>query len=210
MKSFIKDLSRPVLVYKNPATYECPNCYYDRLTDTSTNTCKWTLNEAIQKQIIYEAAGGTGVRFKYFARGRCPVCKGTGKLSIQRKVWVNCKITWDPTQGSQNNLTFMPAGFEGATVVELKTDPKNIEVFSNSTKIVVDEIECLLSKPPSNRGIGNEVVLVVTAFSTDKLIKDKVDIIKSYSTAIPKDLEVLSLENNLELLTLADDNPLVV
>jgi hypothetical protein len=43
INSFINDLSRPVEVLKKPTKHECPNCYYDKLTNTSTNQCKYSL-----------------------------------------------------------------------------------------------------------------------------------------------------------------------
>ena len=46
----IGGLGRPVLVYKQPIKSQCPNCFYDKLTNKSTGVCKWTLTEALQKQ----------------------------------------------------------------------------------------------------------------------------------------------------------------
>jgi hypothetical protein len=178
----IDGLGRNVEVYKQPKLKECPNCYYDKLTDSSTNKCKWTVLEAEQKQADYEAAGGEGLRYKYFVAGRCPVCKGAGKLAEDRTVWIKCLVNWDPQDvGSSNNLTLTPAGSEGSTIVKLKTDPKYFKEFKNSSKIVVDGVNCKLSKAPIVRGLGNQAVLVVIAFTTDKPSIDTEEIIKDYS-----------------------------
>lgn len=204
MRSFMRDLGRPVLVYKNPAKYECPNCYFDKLTGKSTGTCKWTLTGARHQQTVYEASGGVGTRYKYFVRGRCPVCKGQGYLEIQRKVWVDCKVTWDPSvQGYDNKMTYAPYGREGSTLIELKCDPKYIHIFSNSTKIIVDNVECSLSKPPISRGLGNETLLIVTVFTNKKLSKDRREIIKNYDPASPA-IDVLAIEDGEDLYGLDD------
>ena len=182
IRNVIKGLSRKVQVYLQPAKAECPNCFYDKLTASSTGKCKWTPLEAMEKQNAYVAAGGAGTRYKYFLRGRCPVCLGRGYLETQRKVWADCLVTWDPSaQGFGNSLTYTPAGTEGSTVVQLKTDPKYFDNFKNCTKIIVDGIECKLSRPPLLRGLGNQALLIVTAFTTDKPKIDSDEIIKDYT-----------------------------
>ncbi len=178
MRSVINDLGRPVEVYKQPVKYECFNCYFDKLTDSSTNTCKWTLAEALAKQVEYESSGGVGIRYRYFSVGRCPICKGQGYLESVRKVWINCKITWAP--GSDNDIVYTAAGTEGSTIVELKTDPKYYNIFKNCKLLYVDGIECKISKAPILRGLGNQTVMVVTAFTTDKPKIDSGEIIKEY------------------------------
>jgi hypothetical protein len=177
----IDGLGRDVLVYKQPIKSECPNCYYDKLTDKSTNECKWTLRESIQKQHDYEASGGTGLRYKYFARGRCPVCKGKGYLEVQRRAWAKCKVTWDPSvRGYENATVYTAAGTEGSTIVELKTHPKYYNLFKDSTKIIIDGVECKLSRAPILRGLGNQALMIVTAFTTEKPKIGSGEIIKNY------------------------------
>jgi len=174
-------LGRQVLVYRQPIKSECPNCYYDKLTEKSTNTCMWTLAETIQKQQEYEAAGGVGLRYKYFVKGRCPVCKGNGYLTTVRKVWVKCKITWDPSsRGYGNTTSYTAAGTEGATTVQLKVHPKYFNLFKNCERLIVDDAECRISRTPITRGLGNEALMIVTAFTTDKPTIDKDEIIKNY------------------------------
>jgi len=180
IRNVIKGLSRAVEVYKQPRKLECPNCYFDKFTESSTGKCKWTPVEAIEQQIMYEAEGGEDVRYKYFKFGRCPVCRGQGYLTVKRKVWADCIVTWDP-QAGRNSVTYTPAGTEGSTIVQLKTDPKNYDLFKNSSRIVVDGVECKLSKPPILRGLGTQAVLIITAFTTEKPSIDSGEIIKDYS-----------------------------
>lgn len=180
IRSIIKGLSRKVEVYKQPRKLECPNCYFDKFTESSTGKCKWTVFEAMTKQGEYEDGDGDGLRYKYFKFGRCPVCRGQGYLTTQRKIWADCIVTWDP-QAGRNSVTYTPAGTEGSTIVQLKTDTKNYDLFKNSSRIVVDGVECKLSKPPILRGLGTQAVLIITAFTTEKPSIDSGEIIKDYS-----------------------------
>ncbi len=199
MRDVIKGLSRTVLVYRQPIKSECPNCYYDKMTSRSSGRCVFnedtvtgtggkppTTYQMIQaadaRQALYDPNGNMATRYKYFSCGRCPVCNGKGYLETQRRRWIACLVTWDPNLGaSTNNMTFTPAGTEGSTIVQLKTDPKNLDLFKNSSRIVVDGVECKLSRPPIIRGLGNQTTMVVTAFTTEKPKIDTDEIIKDYT-----------------------------
>lgn len=178
IRSVISDLSRPVEVFKKPATFECFNCFYDKLTKSSTNTCRWTLAEALQKQSDYVSGGGIGTRYKYFSHGRCPICKGKGFLETIRKVWVNCKVNWDPE--SEGTLINDTVGVSGNLVVELKADPKYLTLFRDCVSLRVDNIECKLAKPPMIRGMGESSLLVLLAFAIDNIAPPIDDSIKEY------------------------------
>lgn len=182
IQNVIDGLSRKILVYKQPVKAECSNCYYDKFTDSSTGKCKHTPVEAQTKQAEWEAAGNTTIRYKYFLKGRCPVCKGAGYIEIARKTWVDALITWDPTNANfSNQLTYTPAGTEGSTLVQLKTSPKYFDLFKNCARLVVDGVECKLAKPPILRGLGSQAVLIIVAFTTEKPKIDSNEIIKEYS-----------------------------
>lgn len=182
VRNIVKGLGRKILVYKQPKKTECPNCYYDKFTDSSTGKCKWTPLEAAQKQQEVVDAGSSDLRYKYFKFGRCPVCRGDGYLSTQRKTWIDALIIWDPgARGSQNTLTYTAAGTEGSTIVQLKCDPKYYDLFKNSKRLEVDGVECKISKPPILRGLGTQAVLIVTAFTTEKPSIDSGEIIKDYT-----------------------------
>ena len=196
IKDVIKGLSRRVLVYKQPIKSECPNCFYDKMTGRSSGKCRWTAVEAAAKQAEYEALNPvvgnptqqdpscsttTIYRYKYFVKGRCPVCFGRGYLETRRKKWIQSLVTWDPSQrGTGNQLVYTPAGAEGSTIVQLKTDPKYYDLFRNCESLVIDDIDCKLSRPPVLRGLGSEAVLIITAFTTEKLVVDSSEVIKDY------------------------------
>ncbi len=199
MRDVIKGLGRTVVVYRQPIKNACPNCYYDKMTSRSSGKCVFNddtvagtggnppttyqkIQAANDAQVDYESGGGTALRYKYFSCGRCPVCHGQGYIEIQRRKSIACLVTWDPNLGSStNNLTFTPAGTEGSTIVQLKTHPKNLDLFKNSSKIVIDGVECKLSRPPILRGLGTQTTMVVTAFTTEKPSIDTDEIVKDYS-----------------------------
>jgi hypothetical protein len=180
IRDVVKCLGRDVQIFLHPIKSACNNCGYDKLTDSSTNKCSWTAQEALQKQQDWVAAGNATIRYKYFLKGRCPVCMGKGYLETQRKVWSDCLITWNPSMAN-NALTYTPAGVEGSTLCQLKTHPKYYDNFKNSTRIIVDGIECKLSTPPILVGLGNQALLIVTVFTTEKPKIDSDEIIKDYS-----------------------------
>ncbi len=182
IRDVIKGLSRKVLVYKQPIKNECPNCYYDKMTASSTGKCKWTAVTAPQQQAAWIAAGNAGLRYKYFLRGRCPVCLGKGYIETLRKTWADCLVTWDPDQrGVGNQMVYTPAGTEGSTIVQLKAHPKYFDLFKNCDYIVVDNVPCKISRPPLLRGLGNQSLLIVIAFTTEKPKVDTEELIKDYT-----------------------------
>jgi len=67
-----------------------------------------------------------------------------------------------------NALTFTEAGFEGATRVEIKTDPCHLDLIKQSEYVVIDGIRCKLSNPPIIRGIGEKDILLAYFFTVDK------------------------------------------
>lgn len=172
IRGFVKGLGRKVLVYKNPIKNECPNCYFDKLTGRSTGKCRWTIEEVELKN--------DSTKYKWFIKGRCPICSGKGYLEVRRKVWISGLVTWEPNMRFDNAITYTPAGVEGATLVRIKTDPKYYDLFKNCVGIVIDNMECKLSKPPILRGLGNDSVLVIIAFTTEKLETNSDEIIKGY------------------------------
>lgn len=172
VQSLINGLSRKVVVYLFSKKLECPNCYFDKYTNRSTGKCKWTIVEANDK--------GDPLKYKYFLRGRCPICAGKGYLETQRKKYIPCLVTWDPQNRYGNTMSYTPAGSEGSTLVRLKTDPKYFDTFKNCNRLVIDDIECKIARPPLLRGLGNQSVLIIMAFTTEKPKVDTDEIIKAY------------------------------
>lgn len=189
IQDVLRGLSRKVLIYRQPIRNMCPNCYFDKLTNRSTGKCKWTVEEAEQKQAeittldpdICETRFVSNIRYKWFRYGRCPVCHGQGYLETKRRTWADCVVIWNPSsRGGGNEMTYTPAGTEGSTIVELKTDPKHYDNFKNCDYLVIDGIDCKMSRPPILRGLGVQAVLIIVAFTTEKPSIDSGEIIKDY------------------------------
>lgn len=181
IRDVLKGLSRKVQVYKQPIKSECTNCYFDKMTGRSTGKCRHSLEESEQLQAAWVAEHPGEVRFKYFRLGRCPICRGVGYLEIRRRAWADCVVIWNPSSRYDNNTVYTPAGTEGSSVVQLKTDPKYYDLFKNCERIIVDGVECKLSRPPILRGLGNQSVLIIESFTTDKPKIDSGEIIKEYT-----------------------------
>lgn len=171
-------MGRDVVVYKQAVRNQCVNCYYDSLTNTSTGKCKWTAVEAMENQAAWVSAGNTTTKYKYFVKGRCPICSGLGYIEILRKTTVKCIINWAP---SDNDLLQTVAGITGATPVLLKTSPVYMDLFKNCDHVNIDGIDCILSTPPMLRGLGNESMLFVLAFTSKSVLEPKsTELIKEY------------------------------
>lgn len=177
IRDVLKGLSRKVLIYMQPIKRECPNCFFDKMTGRSTGKCSISLEDYNNPTLPYK----DDPLYKWFRVGRCPICKGIGYLEIKRKAWADCVVIWDPGNRYSNEITYTAAGTEGATLVQLKTEPKNYDLFKNCESIVVDGIPCKLSKPPVLRGLGTQAVLIISAFTTDKPKIDSGEIIKEYT-----------------------------
>jgi len=149
--NLVSGIGRQVVVYLPDTEHECPNCYYDKVNRASSGVCKVSPGDP-----------------NYFVVGRCPVSKGKGVLTTVRRRCIQAIVIWNPTGDSLNNLTFVEAGYEGATRVELKTDPCNLELIKNCKYIVIDGIMCKLSNPPLIRGVGDKHLLAVQFFTVDK------------------------------------------
>lgn len=181
MSKMVDDIGRNVSVYTTSRKKECTNCYYDNVNDKSSGKCKWTPVEASQKQADWEAEGNISLRYRYFVKGRCPVCEGLGYLVTLRRKTVKCIVNWGGAGMRDTNYMIQtPAGKEGATEVLLKSDPKYYDLFKNCSKIKVDNISCELSNPPLIRGPGNDVILVIIAYTSEVMKKGKSNIVKGY------------------------------
>ena len=177
MRELVKNLGRSVDVYKSSIKKECTNCFYDKTTDASTGKCRWTAVEASAKQA---ASGNTKLMYKFFRVGRCPVCLGKGFTEIHRREVVTCLVNWNPSEDNTNDLVYSSAGSTGSTFVRLKTDPKYLNLFKDSVKIVIDGIDCILTGPPVIRGLGNQTTLIVLAYTSNKSSNKNDEIVKEY------------------------------
>lgn len=147
----IEGLSRSIVVYLADKHSQCPNCYYDKVNNSSSGVAKSSPGDPY-----------------YFVTGRCPVCKGKGTITTSRKRVVKGLVIWNPRGDRLNNLVFSGAGASGSTIVELKMDPMYLDLLKNCKHVVIDGIVCKSSSPPIIRGLGNKAVLVGEFFTDSK------------------------------------------
>ena len=150
MDRLVDGLGRRIVVYLPDRRSECPNCYYDKVHEKSSGVCKVSPSSST-----------------YFTVGRCPVCSGRGVIVTTLKRSINGMVIWNPDD-NVNNLTFGESGYEGATNVEIKTDVCYLDIIKVSKHVVIDGIQCKLSKPPIIRGVGGKSILIATFFTTKK------------------------------------------
>jgi hypothetical protein len=180
IRNVIDGLSRTVSVVRIERE-DCTNCYHDRYTGTSVGKCKWTKDQAEAKQLQWESTHPDQLRYKYFDKGRCPVCRGGGSLDTEKTTNIKCTVIWNPESRFGNDTMYTVAGADGNTIVMLKTKPMYIDMFKNQDLIiVVDGVKCKVSKPPVLRGLGNQSLLIVTCFTTDKPKPGSGEVVKDY------------------------------
>lgn len=181
MRDVVDNLGRQVKIFKQIKRDVCPNCFYDKATESSTGTCKWkTPLEAHEKQVEYETTTGkSDLKYKYFKAGRCPICRGVGYLVTYKRYWVRCVVNWD-TATESNEIVHSQAGRGSSTAVTLKTDPKHINTFLDCMRIEVDGVSCILEAPPTIRGLGNQTVLLIRCIADSKLKKSSREKLKDY------------------------------
>jgi len=155
MKDLIKDAGQQVDIYGIPEEADCPNCLSDLVTGKSKGVYDTTF---LSPTTIF----GNVITPLSFSRGRCPVCKGEGKLFNRTPYKVKALIRWNPTAGE---MEVSPVGREGHSVVRIKTEPCYYEKVRDSEFIIVDGVRCELIRPPILKGIGKRDAAVVAFLS---------------------------------------------
>jgi hypothetical protein len=158
LHKLIKGLGRCVTIYRPDLESDCPNCFYDAINRESTGK--------------YDSSNPNpvGSLHRPFTVGRCPVCRGRGTLTTKRKKDIHALVTWRPRpEGMMGNDTqFTPAGKASDTVVRIKTDPCHLVLIRESKFAMIDGLKCVLSDPPTIRGLGNRKVLIALFKVEDK------------------------------------------
>jgi hypothetical protein len=149
--NLVNGIGRQVVVYLPDTEHECPNCYYDKVNRSSSGVAKVSPGNP-----------------NYFIVGRCPICRGKGVLVTVRRRCIEAVVLWNPSGSGMNELTFTEAGYEGATKVEIKTDPCNLDLIRRCKYAVIDGIVCKLSNPPILRGMGDKLLMSVYFFTVEK------------------------------------------
>ena len=160
-KKIYNDTLRDIIVYGPPVEYDCPNCHYNPSTSTSTGKYDTSFVTPV-------VVNGTTINPKSFTRGRCPVCRGKGKIEFDNKKLVRGYVRWDPPSDSKGEFDALPIGTEGHNIVMFRTDPCYYEFIRDSIYSEIDGVRCELYRPPSVRKIGREDLFVLAFFSSSE------------------------------------------
>ena len=165
IKQVIKDLGESVQLYHDPSVADCPNCHYDRVAKQSKNIYDASFT-------VPETVLGTLITPQSFTRGRCPVCKGEGKLYSYIPINLQALVKWQP---NDSEMERSPAGDEGFNVVRVKARKSYYEKMRDCNYAVIDGVRCELIRPPIFRGLGKQDEIVVAYFEAvevGKSVKD--------------------------------------
>ena len=154
IKQVIKDLGEPILVYGSPDTADCPQCLYDRVTGKSKNISDDTFTTPVT---IF----GNIITPQPFTRGRCPVCKGEGKLFDYSPKTVRAIVKW---RIEDSEMERMVVGDEGSNLARVKARSSFYDTIRDCEYATIDGVKCVLVKPPVLRGLGQQDELVIAYF----------------------------------------------
>lgn len=154
MKGLIRDHGEIIYIYLAPESVDCPNCFSDSITGKSKNV--FDASFIVPQNIL-----GQVVSPQSFSRGRCPVCKGEGKLTKYTPKPVRALVKWAPEDGDMENSS---AGIEGVNIARIRVPKVNYQDIRDCEYIKVKNIKCTLFSPPVFRSLGEKEEFVVALF----------------------------------------------
>lgn len=161
IKQIIEDLHKPVILYMEPESEKCPNCFWDPINKKSTGTFD---SSFVVSVVIF----GQTIEPVSFTRGRCPVCVGQGVLISENTISIKALVRWDP----DDELQILPVGREGTPIVRLKTFRNQYDNIMAARYFMVDGIKCELLKSPIVRGLGKQEEQVIAYLTSVEVGKD--------------------------------------
>lgn len=156
-KQLVKDLSRPIVIGMGSLLEEdCPNCFYDIVTKSSTGEySNFTGSKILFAGTAYErTVVGTP-----FTRSICPVCRNDGKFSVPNEKSILANYHWETPDG--DSLPITPVGQEGQHALIIKTDSRYYPDFVNAIYFLVDGVRVEPSSVPIVRVMGNKTTGIV-------------------------------------------------
>jgi len=151
IKQVIKDLGEPILIYGTPEVADCPDCLFDRVTGKSKNIFD---SSFVAPTTIFDVV----INPQSFTNGRCPVCKGEGRLFDYTPKTVRAIVKW---RIEDSEMERMVAGDEGSNLVRIKAKKSFYETIRDCEYAMIDGVKCVLVKPPVIRGLGQQDELVI-------------------------------------------------
>jgi hypothetical protein len=163
IKQAIADLGRQVVIHLPPEEADCPNCIWSPTEKTSTNKFDSTF---VTPVVIF----GSTISPTTFDRGRCPICKGAGKLIKDVTKSIKALIKWNPN--GPEDLQMLPVGREGTSVVRIKALPTNYSFIDSAVYFIVDGVKCEILQPQTIRALGTTEGMVVAYLQEVEVGKD--------------------------------------
>lgn len=190
---YLKTMGREIIVVLKPFSTDCPNCYADKSRNVSANIYNESFKRpvnifpgtAVQRKIYpapFNVESVSGVQYdpdlidpKILNVSICPVCKGEGKLIVQKNISIIGLVTWNPKE----ELKDLSPGFDGESVCRIKTFEYNYAVIREAEYFLVNNIKCLQAKTgvPRLKGLGEDhiVEFYLQAVKEDKSVSTKFD-----------------------------------
>ena len=144
-------------LYGEPVKFDCPNCYFDSTKMESSGVFKDTFTVPVE-------INGRVIEPREFLRGRCPVCRGSGKIEFETKWMLECYVMWNPRGDARGGMENTLVGVEGHNTALVKAEEGYFEHIRDSQYALIDGIRCVLLRPPELRRIGDELVTVHAYF----------------------------------------------
>lgn len=139
MRDMRDTLGRRILVKLSPILQSCPNCSWD-----DANQCSSGIYE-----VMYPYPAGVPGPKEF--RGRCPICKGKGKISIAEQVKrVKGQISW--LEGEEKEITVGGITYD-VDVEASNVDVRFYELFEKAQSFIIDDLEVTLAFKPLKEGL---------------------------------------------------------
>lgn len=183
----ITQLGRKVVIHLPDVVTDCPNCFYDSVTKSSTGVYDdsfirpvYVFPGTTQEEIIYPRPFNVdtvnsgivydpGLAHPGILRTTiCPICKGKGILTTTPTICIKAIVTWNPkSPTSDGQMIEISAGRHNSNIARLKTFPCNYAVCREAKKFSVDGVSCEIFRPAHMKGIGGEHLVELHVQTTD-------------------------------------------
>lgn len=179
--TYLKEMGRNIFSVLDPFVTDCPNCLHSDYSNLSANIYNTSFVRPINifpgtsaQEIIYpqpfNVTSDVGVQYnplnpnpKILKTTVCPVCKGEGKLTKERKECIKALVTWNPKEMIQEES----AGREGHPICRIKTFNCNYAILRDAKSFIVDGVFCRLHIPPRVKGLGADHLIECYLITTD-------------------------------------------
>ena len=178
MNQVVEDLSNTIIVYSPSDKVECPNCYYDSVTNKSSGVFD---SSFVSSVTIFSGTSSEQVITPIsFTNGRCPVCFGNGFLERELSTTIKALIDFFPSElrdqrGSDIGLSWYPYGRDGKSYVQLKTHKKYYNLLLNALFVEHAGVRYEFVQHPLFSGVGLDALVIcwIIPVGTDSRVQNE-------------------------------------